>query len=378
MKILHITHTHVSTDSRIIKEISALAENGYDVTAIGSDVDKSRNSINEISGIKILEISTWSRKLNLKPKLIKHTLSVIELLFRMVPLGIKIKPNIIHVHDTVVLPAGVIIKMITGAKIIYDAHELESDRNGLGKFTKNVVRNFEKLVWDYIDGLIVVSPSIENWYNKNIGCKKTEVIYNSPVLKSEKIINNRYFIDCYSIPENCKIFIYVGILEKGRGIDIITEAFTRSSIESHVVFMGYGSYYANLENLSAKFKNIHVHPAVPHSEVVRVIGAANFGLCIVENVSLSDYYCLPNKLFEYYFANVPVLASNFPDIDSFIEKNKCGVTCNVEIESVVKCILEIQNNLKNFDFLNQKEYDWNSQKEKLISFYNENFSNSEG
>ena len=43
-------------------------------------------------------------------------------------------------------------------------------------------------------------------------------------------------------------------------------------------------------------------------------------MCLIQNVSLSDYYCLPNKLFEYCFAEIPVLASNFPDISQTVEK----------------------------------------------------------
>ena len=37
-------------------------------------------------------------------------------------------------------------------------------------------------------------------------------------------------------------------------------------------------------------------------KLTNLIKEADVGLCLVENVSLSDYYCLPNKLFEYAFA----------------------------------------------------------------------------
>lgn len=369
MKILHITHTHVKTDSRILKEITSLAEAGFDVSAIGSNADKSKNADVAAIDVDVTDISIWTNTLKLKPKFLKHILCVIELLIKIVPLSIRLKPNVIHVHDTVVLPAGIVVKMLTGAKLIYDAHELESDRNGLNVFTKSVIRRFEILVWKYVDGLIVVSPSIKSWYIKNIGYKNTEVIYNSPIYDNRKAIKKNYLRERFSISPESKIFIYVGILEKGRGIDIVLESFKRSSNNIHVVFMGYGLYYNDLERVSAEMKNIHVHPAVAHSEVVEIISSADFGLCIIENISLSDYYSLPNKLYEYFFANIPVLASNFPDITAFVTNHKCGITCNVEIESISNSISLIEKGSETFEFLNPETVDWNSQKEKLLSFY---------
>jgi len=377
MKILHITHTHVKTDSRILKEISALAESGFRVSAIGSNADKSNNGEASVNNVNIIEVNTWTRKFKIKPKFLKHALSVLELSLRIIPIAIKLKPNVIHVHDTVVLLPGVILKKINGAKLIYDAHELESDRNGLNKITGYLVRCFEKVVWKYIDGIIIVSPSIKFWYNNNMGYKKSEVIYNSPVINNGKVKNKNYLREKYNIERKAKIFIYVGILEKGRGIDLIIEAFKNSLIKSHIVFMGYGVYYEKLVETSKEFKNIHVHPAVIHSEVVEIIRTADFGVCLVENVSLSDYFCLPNKLFEYFFAKVPVLASNFPDIKQFVTNNKCGILCEVNLESVLSKISEIENNTYEYEFINIEEFTWDRQKEKLISFYKNNFFETE-
>lgn len=44
----------------------------------------------------------------------------------------------------------------------------------------------EKLLWKFVDKLIVVSPSISMWYKENIGEKTTEIIMNAPVLKNIK------------------------------------------------------------------------------------------------------------------------------------------------------------------------------------------------
>jgi hypothetical protein len=61
---------------------------------------------------------------------------------------------------------------------------------------------------------------------------------------------------------------------------------------------------------------------------------ADYGLCLVENASLSDYYCLPNKLFEYCFAGVPVLASDFPEIRRLVEQYSLGVCCDPDPGSI--------------------------------------------
>lgn len=373
MKILHLTHTHVATDSRIIKEITALSESGFVVSAIGSNNNRSNNVVDLPKSIGVVNLPNISNKLRYVPKWCRHIFTVVELLLRMAPLAVKQRADLIHVHDTVALPVGVLVKKITGAKLIYDAHELESDRNGLGSISKYFIRKFEKLVWSSIDGLIVVSPSIKEWYIRNMGDKPNQIIYNSPVLNFKRSTCNHYLRDLYAIPIDSKIFIYVGILGVGRGLDIIVEAFKQSDIKSHVIFMGYGDKYNYLSELSRQYHNIHVHPAVAHSKVVDVIRSADFGLCMIEKVSLSDYYCLPNKLFEYYFAKTPVLASDFPDISDFVTQNKCGITSAVDFHSLVMSIKILECRKESFEFLNRHKFEWSSQSNSLISFYKEYF-----
>ena len=78
-----------------------------------------------------------------------------------------------------------------------------------------------------------------------------------------------------------------------------------------------------------KNSNIHLHKKVPHNQVVNLIKSADVGICIIENVSLSDYYCLPNKLFEYSFAGLRVIGSDFPEISNYILSNKLGEVCKI-------------------------------------------------
>jgi glycosyltransferase involved in cell wall biosynthesis len=156
---------------------------------------------------------------------LRHTCSLVELTIKMVFKAINLKPRVIYCHDTLVLPLGLIVKLFTGAKFIYEAHELESDRTGLSKTLGKMTLFVEKLLWRFVDALIVVSPSIEKWYKDNIGEKYSKIILNSPVaLEGDTKYDKSYLREKFAIHPDSRIILYIGILSKGRGIELVVEA----------------------------------------------------------------------------------------------------------------------------------------------------------
>lgn len=376
MNILHITHTDINSDSRILKEMLSIANMNSDnkVKGIGVSINEEAHKTKRDEKLEIYSISLKSRNWRFLPTIIRHILSLIEIASKMIFKAINLKPHIVHCNDTVVLPLGVIIKLLTGSKLIYDAHELESNRNGISNILSKITLWTERLLWRYIDKLIVVSPSICTWYQEAIGSKQTEIIMNSPVINnynSDAKDCKSYFRNKFNIPDGSKIFLYIGILGRGRGIDLILEAFKKGGLSSHIVFLGYGEFKDRLVELSKEYQNIHVHDAVPHNEVVSIAKSADVGLCFIQNVSLSDYYCLPNKLFEYAFAEIPVLASNFPDISVVVEKYNLGKCSDLNSESIYNAIkeFELMKELPKIKANDLYDLSWGSQEEKLVRLY---------
>lgn len=373
--VLHLTNTDINSDSRILKTKQSIANfsHNYRVIGIGVKFEEEQHKSNVDDKIEILSINLISRGFRL-PNTLKRIFSLVELSFKMIFKALKLKPDIIHCNDTMVLPLGVIIKLFTKSKLIYDAHELESNKNGLSKILRNMTFVCEIFLWKFIDKLIVVSPSIGNWYHENIGKKDTEIIMNSPIL-GENITptNTNYFRDKFSIPNESKIFLYIGILGKGRGIELILNTFINNQdLSSHIVFLGYGELKNYLTETSKNYKNIHIHDAVSHAEVVSIAKSADIGLCLIENISLSDYYCLPNKLFEYAFAEIPVLASNFPDMKDVINKFQLGKICELSENEIYISIKEFENEeeLIKIDSSLLHELSWQAQESKLFRLYN--------
>jgi len=370
MNILHLTHTDTRFDNRILKEIGALSDTKlYNILCIGvSSVERAAMS-NSIPDVKIRTLRLISKMPKWVPRPIRHTLMLIELYLRFTLLGIKHKPKIIHCHDTMVLAIGVFIKIISKSKLIYDAHELESNKNGQSKILAKATLFIEKLSWSYVDHLISVSDSIIEWYNINLGVKKSTLILNSPIIKSSEVKKVNYFHHLYDIEHSKLVFIYLGILGGGRGIDLILDAFRDENIESHIVFIGYGEFEKKISDIAKIKKNIHLHEAVPHEDVVSLVSNADVGLCLIENVSLSDYYCLPNKLFEYAFAGLPILTSDFPDIIKTVHRYNLGKVCSGSLNSIHCTIKEIEMKPLKRLSADLTELGWQKQAERLINAY---------
>ena len=186
-KVLHISHTDIRYDSRIQKEILSLAETNFlEVFTIGiSNKNKFEKDYSK-KGITNFSIKLLTRNIS-SIRSFRYTLNLLELFFKILKIGLKIKPKVIHCHDTLVLLPSVLLKILLKSKLIYDAHELESNKNMQTFLLSKSTLFIEKICWQHIDILISVSNSIINWYLVEFGYKKNLLILNTPILKNNSL-----------------------------------------------------------------------------------------------------------------------------------------------------------------------------------------------
>jgi glycosyltransferase involved in cell wall biosynthesis len=326
-KIIHLTHADTVGDSRIEKAHALAIEMGLSSKVIG--VWKSGQS-RKFEKDR-LPIRIWAILFRLPPIIV-----FIEVNLRVFIRGIIHRPDLIHCNDWYVLPSAVGIKAFTNARLLYDAHELESEVNMIRPRASKMVLWVEKFAWKYVDYFLTVSFSIQSWYLKKFGSKPSEIVLNSPDFPPLPIKNEKsdYFRQLYAVEKGTPVFLYVGYLESGRGINLILDVFANTNSSAVAVFLGEGPLLEKISEASRVRPNVFVHPMVDHSKVVSLAASADFGLCLIENVSLSDFYCLPNKLFEYAFANLPVLASDFPDLSRVVNEFGLGVCIEPSLEGL--------------------------------------------
>lgn len=366
-KVLHITHSDIINDNRILKECKALAEYGYIVYGVGIGKD----TTDQHFYAENLKIKSYSFKSQYnKIRLIKHIRTFFLLLRKS---NIKRKNTdamILHCHDLIAATIGFIIKLINPKIIlIYDAHELESQKNLQSRFFGVISLLLEKIIAPKTDYLIIVSESIQKWYEKELHFNKTQVILNSPDFSFIRKPNN-YLREYFNIPESKSIFIYSGVLNSGRGIFKIIEL--AKKLEDHFVIIGYGPLEKFVKEEAFKFSNLHFHEKVNQEKLFEILSSADHGLCLLEKGSLSMYYALPNKLFEYLYSNLTIIASDFPEINKVLGNLKAGVVCDVDSEEdILKKIEKLRLLQKPHLIKNLEPYSWSSQKKKLGQIYND-------
>lgn len=376
MNVIHLTHTDIPTDNRILKEIQSLSElpdcciYGVGVQGVACGVKTEIASVANIDSIRL-----WFRQKYWIPRIVRLFLVALEMWGRMFWIASKIKPHAIHCHDMGVLPIGLLLKFVFGARLIYDAHELESKtENDMPFLQSQVILLLERMCWPFVDLFISVSPSIIEWYQSKIGRKNNILVLNSPVINvdssgSKYSADGGYFHEKYNLDKGVRVFLYLGMLMRGRGIEMMLDAFSKDDVSSHVVFVGLGDLREKIIRASETNGRIHLHPPVPHEEVVAISKNADVGLCVIENVSLSDYFCLPNKLFEYAFSGIPILASNFPDIAKVVQDYELGECCDVSAPAISFAIKKMEVSEYKPNSKRLHELSWSVQADRLKGAY---------
>src|SRR5690606_12853007 len=119
---------------------------------------------------------------------------------------------------------------------------------------------------------------------------------------------------------------------------------------------------------------IYFYPAVSPQVLLGYTASADYGVSLIEDVCLNYRYCLPNKLFEYLMAGIPVLAANLPEMKRFVEEYKVGVivqdnTPAALIKALDEALTQDKLGLSQFIDVARQQFCWEQQEKVLFSIY---------
>lgn len=372
--IAMLVMNNFSNDSRVLKEGVSASTAGFRVKIVAlADDDNTLPENDLFEGGTVKRISLRTKKLPKKIffqliKYLEYTIKAVSEIHNA---------KLIHCNDLEPLPVAIISKILSFGKqkILYDAHEFETERHGnVHPLFHTVMVFMEKQCLKFCDAVITVSDGIAEEYQHRYKINKPQVIMNCPYYQEPKVSNKLH--EVLGIDKNKKIVLYQGRLSQGRGIEAILAAFfgTRSD-EFVLVLMGYGPMQQEIEELSKKHASIFFHPAVSPNDLLAYTASADIGILLYPNTCLNHYYCLPNKFFEYIMSGLPVIVSDLYELARITNQHNLGITVSDYTASKINwAITALMESIKNQKLsrntnLIAQQYSWEQQEEKLIAIY---------
>jgi len=254
--------------------------------------------------------------------------------------------GLVLAHDLDALPAGVRARRRLGAPLAYDSHELFADlaTASRSRLERRAYIAYERLLRRRADLVFAVSDSQAAEMERRFGSPRPQVLRNVPEASGEA--KGPPLRELLELEKARPLVVYIGNLQPSRGLEQLIRAM--AMLDGHTLALigaGEEDYVAELRDLAAGEgvgDDVRMLAPVLPREMVTAVAGADVGVVATRNVSLNNYLSLPNKIFVYAAAGVPVAATDLPDISALLAEHGFGVTFDPESpEDIARAIREI-------------------------------------
>ncbi len=366
-RVTIVVISDIATDQRVQKVAGSLHSNGYAVTVIGRQV---------AGGMSLPELPFRVKRLRLmfQNGPLMYACFNIRLFFQL----LFIKSDIINANDLDTLPAAWFSARIKGSAVVYDSHEFFTGVPEIQSrpIVKNTWLLIERCIFPKIKHIYTVNQSIATIYRRKYR-KKVQVIRNLP--RRDRKMPEPASRKSLSIPEDKRILILQGSginIDRGAEEAVAAMKFLNNTL---LLVIGSGDVIPLLRKQVRKNdlqNNVQILRRMPYENLMQYTRIADLGLTLDKNTNPNYRFSLPNKLFDYIQAGIPVLSSKLPEIEKILKKYDIGDTINTHKPAKLAAkISEIFENFEKYDVWKKnlpaaaRELCWENEEAVLLEIY---------
>lgn len=368
MRIGVLTSVHAPMDTRIyFKEARSLAQAGHDVILVAG-------AGGQPQGVQYVPLPVPQSRLGRLLMDLK--------IFRI---AVRLRCDVIHVHDPELLPVGVVVRALSGARLVYDVHENVREqihnKHWIPPWLRpTIVRAYdfvENLCLREVDHVILAADSIRHCYSGDV----VTVVRNFPILD---VGSWNASLRSYS---NRPILGYCGFVTEIRGALEMVEVLAhlvRRCPDAEMRLVGpcvpeslEGRLRERARTLGIGAR-LHLYGRLPLDQAMTVMRECDLGLALVHpEPNYRDL--MPTKMFEYMSLGMPVVISDFPVPRGIVESADCGLAVDpFDTESIAMKIAALNGDPRRVREMGEngrravhERYCWAAEARALLQVYDD-------
>ncbi|MEE4210226.1 MAG: glycosyltransferase family 4 protein [Parvularcula sp.] len=386
--VVAVVLNRVEGDSRVIKTARVALEAGYDATIVGVGSSKTAETL-EIEGVRVIRVPNYSKCLAQmglwpNPEGIRHLDLLLDGVGRTMLDTLDVESiDILHSHDMFGLKLGSMIaeEISTGGRRVPWVHDLHEYVAGLesnvGTDYRAAALRYERRYLHKPDVLMTVSEPLARTVAERYNlAADPSVVLNAP-FRSQENNGKSEVRSALGLADDIPLVAFVGVANDLRGCRTMVKALKQLD-QYHLVFVSQNAYAKELKreaDAGPAAGRFHLHPYVPTDQVSAFVRTADIGIHGLVHYPNGEV-ALPNKLFEYLHASLPIVASDVAAMKGFVEKHDIGEI--YEADNVESCANAVRRAFERRQIIKanitdelKMEYSWEHQSRKLLSIYRE-------
>jgi glycosyltransferase involved in cell wall biosynthesis len=369
VRVAILLHKTVVHDGRVLREAGALADAGHDVVVVHLPREDEEKEVPSGFRLRSAVPPKWTRRLP-------------RTLWRIIALGSIARrargqrPDVVHANDIATLIPGYLAARLSGARLVYDTHEYAVGVPYRKALWAWLAATIERLLIRHCDAVITVSDGIADRLQSRYRLRgRPTVLRNVPDLPPPgEAPDLREQMGIGSSP----LILHQGAVADGRGGGNLVRAVATMD-SAHLLFLGADSAYtAKLERLADDLgvgERTHFHPPVELAELLSYTHQADVGVSLLEDSCENHRLALPNKLFEYIAAGLPVVVSDLPEMSKLVSERQVGWVTDpgdpAEIAAVLMQAADSRDDegLQNRVRVAAAQLNWRNERSRLTDLY---------